>query len=172
MKTLYDYIIDESLKDNLKNLISKFKHKQEEDSGTRNMEDARLAFYNMTKNSQGLVSAKEAIHIIKDIRMKFKDADYMFGSGNDDTRGFLQGFLDYGWMNFKGYLKQDPFGERSCDAAFNRCMDQTNDRSVGLSCLGRFFYGWSFAKELDLRISTHWMVDWNSDDPFKIVDVR
>lgn len=170
----FDEFINESLGDNIKNLISKFKRtaKEDTDRNTKTMEDARLVFYSMTKNSQGLVSAAEVIHLIKDIRMKFKDADYMFGFGNDDIRGFLQGFLDYGWMNYKDCLKQDKFGEHCCDAAFNRCMEQTNnrDRNIGLACLGRFFYGWDFANELDLRISTHWVVDWTSSDPFKIVE--
>jgi len=168
----FDEFINESLGDNIKNLIAKFKRtaKEDTDKNAKTMEDARLAFYSMTKNSQGLVSAAEAIHLIKDIRMKFDDFDYMFGSGADDTHGFIQGFLDYGWMNSRGYLRQDPFGESSCDTAFNRCMEQTNDRGIGLSCLGRFFYGWSFAKELNLKISSHWVVDWTSSDPFKIVE--
>jgi hypothetical protein len=171
MKQLSEYITEAF---SIRKLIQKFKRtaKEDTDKNAKTMEDARLAFYSMTKNSQGLVSAKEAIHIIKDIRMKFKDADYMFGFDNNDIRGFLQGFLDYGWMNYKNYLEQDKFGEHCCDAAFNRCMKQTNerDRNIGLACLGRFFYGWDFGKELDLRISSHWMVDWNSDDPFKIVE--
>lgn len=173
MKSLYDYIIDEGLKDTVKNLISKFKRTQKEDQSknVKNMEDARLLYYKMMKNAQ-FASQSDVIHLVKNVRMKFADHDFIFGS-DDMTRGFIQGMYDFGWINMRrGQVAEDPYGERAVDASYNYCMDETHDRGVALALLGRYSYGWSFAKELDLRISSHWMVDWKSDDPFKAIDVR
>lgn len=52
MKTLYSYIIDEGLKDTVRNLISKFKRTQKEDQSknAKSMEDARKTYQKMIKN--------------------------------------------------------------------------------------------------------------------------
>lgn len=172
MKNLYEYIIDEGLKDTVKNIISKFKRTQKEDQSknAKNMEDARLLYYKMTKNSQ-FASQSDVVHLVKNVRMKFADSNFIF-DGDDMTRGFLQGMYDFGWINMRGQVREDPYGERAGDAAYRYLMDEINDRGVAWTFLGRYDYGWSFAKELDLRISSHWMVDWKSDDPFKAIDVR
>jgi len=172
MKTPYDYIIDEGLKDTVKNLISKFKRTQKEDQSknAKSMEDARNTYQKMIKN-EPFISQSDVVRLVKDVRMKFADHDFIFGS-DDMTRGFLQGIYDFGWINMRGQIPEDLFGERAGDAAYNYCMSETNDRGIALALLGRYSYGWSFAKKLDLRMDSHWMVDWKSNDPFKAINVR
>lgn len=172
MKSLYDYIIDEGLKDKVKNLISKFKRTQKEDQSknAKSMEDARKTYQKMMKQIV-FASQSEVVRLVKDVRMKFADSDFIF-DGDNMTRGFLQGMYDFGWINMRGQVAEDPYGERAGNAACDYCISETNDRGVAWTFLGRYDYGWSFAKELDLRMDSHWMVDWKSDDPFKAINVR
>ncbi len=172
MKTLYDYIIDEGLKDTVKNIISRFRRTQEEDAkkNVRNIEDARKTYQKMIKN-EPFISQSDVVRLVKDVRMKFTDSNFIF-DGDTMIRGFLQGMYDFGWINMRGQVREDPYGERAGDAAYHYLMSEINDRGVAWTFLGRYDYGWSFAKELDLRMDSHWMVDWKSDDPFKAIDAR
>lgn len=172
MKNLYEYIIDEGLKDTVKNLISKFRRTQKEDQSknAKSMEDARNTYQKMIKN-EPFISQSDVVRLVKDVRMKFTDSNFIF-DGDTMTRGFLQGMYDFGWINMRGQVREDPYGERAGDAAYNYLMSEINDRGVAWTFLGRYDYGWSFAKELDLRMDSHWMVDWKSNDPFKAINVR
>lgn len=172
MKNLYEYIIDEGLKDTIKNLISKFKRTQKEDQSknAKNMEDALNTYQKMLKG-EPFISQSDVVRLVKDVRMKFTDSNFIF-DGVDMTRGFLQGMYDFGWINMRGQVAEDPYGERAGDASYHYLMSEINDRGVAWTFLGRYSYGWSFAKKLDLRMDSHWMVDWKSDDPFKAINVR
>ena len=174
MKPLVDYILDESFKDSVKKLISKFKRTQKEDQSknAKSIEDAKKEFAKMVRRAEfGFVSQKEVCRLVKDVRMKFTDSNFIF-DGDDMTRGFLQGMYDFGWINMRGQVAEDPYGERAGDAAYHYLMSEINDRGVAWTFLGRYDYGWSFAKELGLKMDNHYMVDWKSDDPWKAIAVR
>lgn len=160
MKNLQAYIIEESLKDKIKSWIEKFKKKREPEKIFT--EEDLNEFKNKT------ITEEDADKIIE-IRQKIEDgkkSDYLFGSGTDDTttlrkNAYKQAILDYAYLNFKGQLKTDSFGENHADRAFYKaCKDNGEDSTeiragyYGLPIFGRYFYGWGCAEKLNLKCET------------------
>lgn len=96
---------------------------------------------------------------------KSQNSDYLFGTleinGNSyklRKLTYKQSILDYAYLNFKNELSRDKFGESHADSAYYKaCRDNGEDSSsiaagyYALPVLGRYFYGWSCAKELNLK---------------------
>ena len=94
-----------------------------------------------------------------------QNSDFLFGSLSYNKNGvflrrgaYKQAILDYAYLNFKNLLNQDKFGESHADSAYYKaCRDNGEDSSsiaagyYALPVLGRYFYGWSCAKELNLK---------------------
>lgn len=162
MKHFSDYIVEEGLKDKIKGWINKFKKSKEPEKIFTEEDLAEFKGKNITEeDADKIVEIREKIE-------KSKNSDYLFGtlkiSGYSYTLrklAYKQAILDYAYLNFKNELNRDKFGEDHADAAYYKaCKDNNYDSSsvaagsLGLPILGRYFYGWSCAKELNLKCET------------------
>lgn len=162
MKDIKTYIIEENLKDKIKGWINKFKKSKEpekiwSDEDLQEFKDKTITEEDVDK----IIDIREKIE-------KSNKSDYLFGTSNSTLSklAYKQAILDYAYLNFKGQLNQDKFGEKHADSAYYKaCKDNGEDSlSIGagyyaLPILGRYFYGWSCAKELKLKCETKIKVD-------------
>lgn len=174
MKNLYSYIINEGLKDAVDKLKSLFKKKEKYVYKTEDerWEKVELLYYNIRKSGavQSFSEVRDLVNVYMDGSSK-----YEFTIKNKrQYASFIQGVLDYAYMNYTRSLKQDPFGEKSCDRAYARACEEYGyegfihdlDRgAVGLDVFGNYPYGWGFAERLDLMVSRQWLVSFKTAEP-------
>ena len=174
MKDLHSYIVNEGIKDAIEKLKSLFKKKEKYVYKTedKRWEEVQLLYYNILKTGpvQSFSEVRDLVNTYMNGSMK-----YEFVTKNKrQYAAFMQGVLDYAYMNYTRSLKQDPFGETSCDKAYARACDEygyegfTHDLdrgAVGLDVFGHYPYGWGFAERLDLNISRQWLVSFKTAEP-------
>jgi len=167
MKDLKHYIIDESLKDKIKEFFNKFKKDKSEVKSVKPVEEYK----------DQIVTEQDIDDIIKQ-KMKADTQGYMFNHVEMTMLGkykpvtseygkkqakfmelsYKQGMLDYAYRNFAGTLNEDKFGEKDCDRLYYKAS-KLEDRGIGLCVLGRYFYGRGLAEELNLKCETKIDVD-------------
>lgn len=158
MKDLKLYIIEESIKDKIKGWISKFK---------KSKEPEKIFTEDDLNEFKDKSITEEDVDKIINIREKLDKSSFLFGNPSNNYNynlrklSYKQAILDYAYLNFKDQLNQDKFGERHADSAYYKaCKDNGYNSSsisagsIGLSVLGRYFYGWSCAQELNLKCET------------------
>lgn len=171
MKDLHSYIVNEGLKDAIKKLKSLFKKKEEYVYKTEEerWEKVELLYYNIRKTGpvQSFMEVRDLVNTYMDGSSKYEFA----AKDKRQYASFIQGVLDYAYLNYTGKVNQDRFGESSCDNAYNRACKEYGyegfnhdlDRgAVGLDVFGYYPYGWGFAERLDLKVSRQWLVSFKT----------
>jgi len=174
MKDLYSYIINEGLKDTINKLKSLFKKKEKYVYKTENdrWEKVELLYYNIRKSGpvQSFSEVRDLVNTYMDGSSKYE----FTLKHKREYASFIQGVLDYAYLNYSGKLNQDRFGEASCDAAYNRACKEYGyegfnhdlDRgAVGFDVFSNYPYGWGFAERLDLKVSRQWLVSFKTAEP-------
>lgn len=149
MKTIKDYIIQESLKDKLKSLINKFKKEKVPEK----------------------VYKEEDLLEYKDKEITLKDGDEIFDiyinildykssrTSEFEKNAFKQGLFDYAWCNYSRDVDKNfrfnEFGDDFADEGYSRANRESgydwNEVGVGMTFLESFFWGWKCAKKLNLK---------------------
>lgn len=174
MKDLYSYIIDEGVKDTINKLKSLFKKKEKYVYKTedKRWEEVLLLYTNIRKtgNVQSFMDVHNLVHVYMNGSRKYEFTI----TDKRQYAAFLQGVLDYAYLNYTRKLNQDPFGEISCNTAYLRACKEygydeikqpTDCGAVGLAVFGNYPYGWGFAERLDLHVSSHWLVSFKTAEP-------
>ncbi len=156
MRTIKEYIIQESFKEKIKAMIQKFK---------KHVEPQKIFTEEDLNEFKDKTVTEEDVDKIIEIREKIDKDHYLFANpkvNENDNKlnklSYKQAILDYAYLNFKDELNTDKFGERHCELAFRKaCADNgehPSDISAGffaLPVLGRYSYGWSCAENLNLK---------------------
>lgn len=167
MKDLRHYIIDESLKDKIKEFFDKFKKDKSEVKSVKPVEEYKdqivteqdiddIIEQKMKADTQGHMFG----HLEMTMLGKYKPVSSNYGKLESKFMklSYKQGMLDYAYRNFAGTLNEDRFGERDCNKLYSRA-EKSQDRGLGLCVLGRYFYGRGLAEELNLKCETKIDVD-------------
>lgn len=174
MKDLYSYIIDEGVKDTINKLKSLFKKKEKYVYKTedKRWEEVLLLYTNIRKTGgvQSFMDVRNLVNVYMNGSSKYEFAI----TDKRKYASFIQGALDYAYLNYTRKLNQDRFGEHSCDAAYNRAckeygydgiMHDLDRGAVGADVFGYYPYGWGFAERLDLHVSSQWLVSFKTAEP-------
>ncbi len=178
MKNLYSYIVNEGIKDAIDKLKSLFKKKEKQvyKTGDERWEKVQLLYYNILKAgpTQSFSNVRDLVNTYMDGAPKYELAVNRPADNKRQYAAFIQGVLDYAYMNYTRKLKQDPYGEISCDRAIDRACKEYGyegfnhelDRgAVGLDVYGFYPYGWGFAERLGLQVSRQWLVSFKTAEP-------
>ena len=174
MKDLYSYIINEGIKDSINKLKSLFKKKEKYVYKTEDKRwEAVLLLYTNIRKTGGVQSFMD-VHNLVHVYMNGSRKYEFTITDKRQYAAFLQGVLDYAYLNYTGKLNQDPFGEISCDTAYLRAckeygyegfMHDLDRGAVGADVFGYYPYGWGFAERLDLHVSSQWLVSFKTAEP-------
>jgi len=152
MKTLNEYIIQESLKDKIKALINKFKKEKVPEK----------------------VYKEEDLLEYKDKEITLKDGDKIFDiytnnlsykssrTSELEKNAFKQGLFDYAWCNYSREVNKkfifNEFGDNFADEGYSRANRESgynwDEIGVGLMFMEPFFWGWKCAKKLNLKYNS------------------
>ena len=181
MKTLYKHL-NESLKLNsvkytFNKLKSLFKKKEEHayETPDKHWERVEQLYYEISKTGpvQSFMEVKDLANAYMKGSIKFEDTM----KNKRQYAAFIQGMLDYAYLNYKEKVDTDKFGESSCDKAYNRACEEygyvgfnqeLNSGAVGSDVFGYYPYGWGFAERLGLKVSHQWLVSFKTTEPIKI----
>ena len=152
MKTINEYIIQESLKDKIKSLWKKIKKEKVPEK----------------------VYKEEDLLEYKDKEITLEDCDKIFDIytntlpyHNDRTselekNAFKQGLLDYAWCNYSREVDKNfrfnEYGDNFADEGYFRANHESgydwNEIGVGMRFMEPFFWGWKCAKKLNLKYNS------------------
>lgn len=167
MKDLRHYIIDESIKDKIKEFFNKFKKDKTEVKSVKPVEEYKdqvVTEQDIDDIIEQKVKADTNGYMFSRVEMtilgKYKPVTSKYGQMQAKFMelSYKQGMLDYAYRNFTGTLDEDKFGERDCQRLYSRA-EKSQDRGLGLCVLGRYFYGRGLAEELNLKCETKIDVD-------------
>ena len=152
MKSLNDYITQESLKDKIKALINKFK---KEKVPERVYKEEDLLEY---KNKEITLEDGDEIFVIYINTLPYKSSR----TSEFEKNAFKQGLLDYAWCNYSREVDKNfrfnDFGDEFADWGYSRANDESgydwNEIGVGMRFMEPFFWGWKCAKELNLKYNS------------------
>ena len=151
MKSLNNYIIQESLKDKIKSLWKKIKKEKIPEKVWT--EDDLLEY----KDKE--VTVEDAIEIGK-IFMKVNN--HRTRNSDFNIRSFAYGLLCWGWQEYnKEHISKssyDSFGDNFASGGYLRANKANgydyNEIGVGLDFLEPFHWGWSCAKKLKVKFAS------------------
>ena len=152
MKSLNNYLIQESLKDKIKALINKFKKEKVPEK----------------------VYKKEDLLEYKDKEITLEDGDEIFDiyintldyksnrTSEFEKNAFKQGLFDYAWCNYSKDVDKNfrfnEFGDNFADEGYSRANYESgydwNEVGVGMMFMEPFFWGWKCAKKLNLKYNS------------------
>lgn len=167
MKDLSHYIIDESLKDKIKEFFNKFKKDKTEVKSVKPVEEYKdqvVTEQDIDDIIEQKVKADTNGYMFSRVEMtmlgKIKPVTSEYGKKQAKFMelSYKQGMLDYAYRNFKGTLDEDKFGESDCQRLYRRA-EKSQDRGLGICVLGRYFYGRGLAEELNIKCETKIDVD-------------
>ena len=157
MKSLNNYIIQESLKDKIKSLWKKIKKEKVPEK----------------------VYKEEDLLEYKDKEITLEDGDEIFNiyintldyksdrTSEFEKNAFKQGLFDYAWCNYQKINNKfnfNEFGDEYADDGYSRANHESgydwNEVGVGMRFMEPFFWGWECAKKLNLK--------YNSKDKVKL----
>lgn len=149
MKSLNNYIIQESFKDKIKALINKFKKEKVPEK----------------------VYKEEDLLEYKDKEITLEDGDEIFNiyintldyksdrTSEFEKNAFKQGLFDYAWCNYSRDVDKNfrfnEYGDNFADEGYSRANHESgydwNEVGVGMMFMEPFFWGWKCAKKLNLK---------------------
>lgn len=152
MKSLNNYIIQESLKDKIKGWINKFRKEKVPEK----------------------VYKEEDLLEYKDKEITLEDGDEIFNiytntlpykssrTSEFEKNAFKQGLFDYAWCNYSrevdNKFRFNEFGDDFADQGYSRANHESgyewNEIGVGMMFMEPFFWGWKCAKELNLKYNS------------------
>lgn len=152
MKSLNDYIIQESFKDKIKALINKFKKEKVPEK----------------------VYKEEDLLEYKDKEITLEDGDEIFDiyintlnyksnrTSEFEKNAFKQGLFDYAWCNYSrdvdNKFRFNEFGDDFADKGYSRANHESgyelDEVGVGIMFMEPFFWGWKCAKKLNLKYNS------------------
>ena len=152
MKTLNEYIIQESLKDKIKALINKFKKEKVPEKVYK--EEDLLEY----KDKEITLEDGDEIFDIYTNTLPYKSSR----TSEFEKNAFKQGLFDYAWCNYSREVDKNfrfnEFGDEFADWGYSRANDESgydwNEIGVDMRFMEPFFWGWKCAKELNLKYNS------------------
>ncbi len=152
MKSLNDYITQESLKDKIKALINKFK---KEKVPERVYKEEDLLEY---KNKEITLEDGDEIFVIYINTLPYKSSR----TSEFEKNAFKQGLFDYAWCNYSRDVDKNfrfnEFGDNFADEGYSRANNESGyewfEVGVGMRFMESFFWGWKCAKKLNLKYNS------------------
>lgn len=152
MKSLNNYIIQESLNEKIKGWINKLKKSKEPEKIYK--EEDLLEY----KNKEITLEDGDEIFNIYTNTLPYKSSR----TSEFEKNAFKQGLFDYAWCNYSrevdNNFRFNEFGDDFADHGYSRANHESgydwNEIGVGMSFMEPFFWGWKCAKKLNLKYNS------------------